>query len=257
MIYVALDLETTGLEPGSRIVEIAAIAFDHRKTGGFHAMVNPGMPVPPDSAAINGADKRATDELLETEDALCRLLEWLNEDAVIVAHNAPYDTSILSWEAERCGIKLPPLKVIDTLQIARTLGETKRNGLQALVEHYGIERIGEAHTAMCDADACMKYFTMVAAKHDPVPADWPVEYSYVRPLELPEALRQLPELVAAGADFKFGYQDGKGAVTERAIIPYGWARKNDELYFHGLCMLRGERRTFRADRIVTATQEAA
>lgn len=259
MIYVALDLETTGLEPGSRMVELAAIPFDGSSAVAerWNLRINPGMPMPEDATKVNGLSQDAVSAAMPTAEALASFLDWLPADAVIVAHNASYDCSILSWEAARCGIVLPELRVIDTLAIARTLGETTRNGLQALVEHYGLQRAGDAHTAMCDADACRQYFELVLSRANLVPAEWPTDYLYAPPESFPEPLRELPELVAAGADFSFQYEDGKGAVTERTLVPYGWALKNGELYFHGLCRMRGERRTFRMDRVMTAQQEAA
>ena len=56
MIWVAFDTETTGVDPGSRSVELAAIAFDDdgMVKDVFTSLIHPGMPIPPDATAANG-----------------------------------------------------------------------------------------------------------------------------------------------------------------------------------------------------------
>ena len=56
MKFVALDLETTGLEAeNDTIIEIGAIKFDNGKIiGEFKALVNPGRPIPTMATHITG-----------------------------------------------------------------------------------------------------------------------------------------------------------------------------------------------------------
>ena len=54
--YVALDLETTGLDPESdRIIEVGAVKFRGREVlGTFHTLVNPQRPLPSRVRLITG-----------------------------------------------------------------------------------------------------------------------------------------------------------------------------------------------------------
>lgn len=251
------DTETTGLERGSRVVELAAIKFD--ETGvidRFETLVNPQMFIPADATKTHGI----TDEMVDGAPLLADVMEkfnaWREDIPVAVAHYALYDTGVLSWDLGRIGAALPfDLTVVDTCDIARALGVTKKNNLDALVEHYGITRIGTAHRAMSDADACLQYLLKVSGGG----ASWPGKpwdaagHDYRFTLDLPPNLADLPTRVGTGQPITFLYEDDKGKQTERTVTPYGWAERTDHpgtVYFHGLCHLRGERRTFRADRVL-------
>ena len=257
MIYVAFDTETTGLAPGSRMVEIAGIRFDERGLlETFHTLVNPGMPIPPDAIKTHGITDEMVADAPDAGEALTRFFGWLGEHRSMVGHYAQYDTGIVSWDAARCGVVLPDgLTVIDTCEIAKAVGATKRNGLDALVEHYGIERRGTAHRAMSDADACWQYFNIVRDLQPLSPLPWAhAGHDYHYTAEFPDGLAALPELVATGAPLTFCYEDKGGAATERTITPYSWCGKDTDegvelLYFDGYCHLRQAPRQFRGDRV--------
>ena len=55
--FVAIDIETTGLDPRrDDIVEIAAVPFvDGRPQSAYVTRVNPGRPIPPESVASTGS----------------------------------------------------------------------------------------------------------------------------------------------------------------------------------------------------------
>ena len=257
MIYVVFDTETTGLAPGSRMVEIAGIKFDASGVLDiFQTLINPGMPIPPDATKTHGIDDEIVADAPDAGEALTRFFGWLGEHRNLIGHYAQYDTGIISWDAARCGVVLPDgLTVIDTCEMARAVGATKRNGLDALVEHYGIERRGTAHRAMSDADACRQYFHIVRDLQPLSPLPWAhAGHDYRYTDEFPDGLAALPELVATGAPLSFGYEDKDGAATTRTITPYSWCVKptrdgRDIFYFDGHCHLRNAPRQFRGDRV--------
>jgi DNA polymerase III epsilon subunit family exonuclease len=261
-LFAVLDTETTGLEGGTRAVELSAIIFDEEgPISFFETLVNPGMPIPADVVAIHGITDDMVKDAPATTDALLDLWRFIPSDAILVAHNAPYDTGIISWDSARVGLEVPPFQIIDTCALAKSIGATKNNKLETLIAHYGIERVGDAHRALSDAHGCMDYFIKVwdVATKMGAPLPWYAaghNYAYFDVTQIPE-VSFLPSLVADGAPFSFVYEDDKGACTERTILPYGWAKKYDNHYFHGLCDMRKERRTFRADRIIEVLSKTA
>jgi len=71
---------------------------------------------------------------------------------------------------------------------------------------------------------------------------------------LQERLRLLEDAAAEGRSVQMDYDKGKGAPAEtRMLDPYGIVFWKGHWYAVGYCRLRGERRSFRADRIRSLT----
>ncbi len=179
--YVALDFETTGLDPRrDRIVEVGAIRFDHggNVLGVFQSLVNPGFPCPPEAARIHGI---GDEELAgaEGEDLVIpRLVEFLQASGptTLVAHNAPFDVGFLAAALGRCRhavtaipgflLAVGELPAADTLQLnvfdTKALAKRHWPSLQsyrlaALADRFGLDG-ADAHRALADADRCRLLF---------------------------------------------------------------------------------------------------
>ena len=250
-IYIAFDAETTGLEPGSRMLELAAVAFngEGEVLAEFSELISPGMPIPLDVQAIHGITEADIAGRMGTREACIAFLNWIedvNPDCG-VAHFAPYDVGIISYALGQSGLELPGLPVIDTCAMAKALKETPNNKLVTVAEHYAIPLGASAHRALSDATACMQYFCKVKDRAPVIDAPWATTYSHIPE---PSTLAGIEAAIASGSAFSFSYQDQAGAVTDRTITPYGFAyNKKAMVEFHGLCHLRNERRTFLAHRI--------
>jgi DNA polymerase III epsilon subunit family exonuclease len=153
--FVVVDLETTGLRPGSsRICEIGAVRVRELELQeDFELLVDPGMPIGPTISALTGlrdADLRGAPH---PAIAVRRFLEFAG-DAVLVAHNARFDLAFLDRETERLtGARLAG-PVVDTVGLARRLlaGRTPRAGLASLAHFFGTEA-QPCHRALPDARA--------------------------------------------------------------------------------------------------------
>jgi DNA polymerase III epsilon subunit family exonuclease len=153
--FVVVDLETTGLRPGSsRICEIGAVRVrDLELEEDFELLVDPGTPIGPVISALTGlrdADLRGAPH---PAIAVRRFLEFAG-DAVLVAHNARFDLAFLDRETERLtGARLAG-PVVDTVGLARRLlaGRTPRAGLASLSQFFGTAA-QPCHRALPDAQA--------------------------------------------------------------------------------------------------------
>jgi DNA polymerase-3 subunit alpha (Gram-positive type) len=149
--YIALDLETTGLDPKTeRIIEIGAIRVeDGRETAQFHTMVNPHRVLEERIVELTGITDDMVKDAPDIVDILPELLEFCGE-LPLLGHHVIFDYSFLKRAAVNQG-KTFEKKGIDTLKVCRSFmpGEEKKN-LEAACRYYGIER-EQAHRALDDA----------------------------------------------------------------------------------------------------------
>jgi DNA polymerase-3 subunit epsilon len=153
--FVVVDLETTGLRPGSsRICEIGAVrvrGFELEEE--FELLVDPGVPLGPAVSALTGLHDAELRGQPHPGMAVRRFLGFAG-DAVLVAHNARFDLAFLDRETERLtGARLAG-PVVDTVGLARRLlaGRTRRAGLASLAQFLGTAA-RPCHRALPDAQA--------------------------------------------------------------------------------------------------------
>ncbi|MFM8927901.1 MAG: exonuclease domain-containing protein [Rhodoluna sp.] len=157
------DTETTGLNlQQSRIVTAALHIVTSQGEvlpDGKNWLINPGIPIPPDSSAVHGVYDKDVADAQDAESGIAEIVSAIQElfdlGIPVVAYNAPYDFTILRNEALRYGIE--PLRfgaVIDPLVIDKTV-DKYRKGKRTLIsaaDRYGVS-LENAHTATDDAIA--------------------------------------------------------------------------------------------------------
>ncbi|MGR3409796.1 MAG: 3'-5' exonuclease [Paracoccus sp. (in: a-proteobacteria)] len=157
---VVFDTETTGLEPSDRIVQIAGLRLVRgRRTGErFETLVDPGRPIPPASTKIHGIDDAAVSGAPTLSQALMAFHHFC-DDAVLIAHNAPFDMGFLRRAQPEAGLQFDN-RVLDTVLLSAMIwGQSAVHSLDALSERLGIVIPPEArHTAMGDTIATAEAF---------------------------------------------------------------------------------------------------
>ena len=146
--YISLDLETTGLEPGSdAIIEIGALRFDgERVIDTFSSFVNPGRRIPRFVVELTGI----TDEDVKYAPGVhlitSQLAEFVGRDPVI-GHNIGFDLAFL-----RRHNLLQSNPSLDTFELAGILvPNAGRYSLESLVQTLGIHSDEQTHRALDDA----------------------------------------------------------------------------------------------------------
>jgi DNA polymerase III epsilon subunit family exonuclease len=153
--FCVFDLETTGLAPASaRICEIGAVRIERlAAVETFQTLVRPGVPLPRPVGALTGLAERDLARAPKIETALRRFSAFAG-DAVLVAHNARFDTAFVNRELERLTGKRHAGPVVDTVSLARNLlrGRVERTSLAALAYFFGTAA-RPCHRALADAEA--------------------------------------------------------------------------------------------------------
>lgn len=153
---VVLDVETTGVYNMDRTVEIAAVTLNRRGriVDEWDTLINPERDVGPTHIhGITASMVSAAPTFSEISSALAERID----DAVLVAHNLPFDTRMLQNEFHRIGGKLDPGAGICTLRIS---GER----LNDACSRFGVS-LTRWHRALADARATAQLLRNVADRH--------------------------------------------------------------------------------------------
>ncbi|MGC4896895.1 DEDD exonuclease domain-containing protein [Micromonospora sp. DT31] len=154
--FVVVDLETTGGAPdGGGITEIGAVKVrGGEELGVLATLVNPGVPIPPFITVLTGITQAMLLPAPPIEQVLPSFLEFIT-DAVLVAHNAPYDVGFLKAACARHGYHWPNPRVLDTAALARrvlTRDEVPNRKLGTLAAYFRTAT-QPTHRALDDAKA--------------------------------------------------------------------------------------------------------
>lgn len=157
LCFVVFDTETTGLLPHKdEVVQIGAVrVLRGRIIAGevLNLLVDPGIPIPPASTLVHKVTNAMVAGAPDIAEA-GRIFHRFASDAVIVAHNAPFDMAFLRRHAEAMGVTWDH-PILDTVLLSAVVfGASETHTLDALCDRLGVT-IPEPmrHTALGDARA--------------------------------------------------------------------------------------------------------
>lgn len=164
--YIVFDLETLGLNSHkNEIIEIGAAKVKGGKiVDTFGRLINPQKRVPTKITEITGITTEMLVDKPTIEPVLKEFINFIG-DAVLVAHNAPFDMGFIKRDIKKyMNIDFSP-SVIDTLQMARDLyPELKNHGLANMNKVLGLS-LDNHHRAVDDAQATAKMFIIFLEKY--------------------------------------------------------------------------------------------
>jgi len=157
LCFSVFDTETTGLLPHKDdIVQLGAVrVLNGRIIDGerINQLVDPGRPIPPASTKVH----KVTDAMVRGQpdiNTVAKQFHSFSQDAVIVAHNAPFDMAFLHRHAAQTGVTWDH-PILDTVLISAVVfGASETHTLDALCDRLSITIPPELrHTALGDAYA--------------------------------------------------------------------------------------------------------
>ena len=162
--YVVFDIETTGLSAANdKIIEIGAVKIVNGKIiDRFSEFINPKVPIPFRITQLTSI----TDEMVmfaaPIEEVLPKFMEFVG-DAVLVAHNAAFDTGFINAKLTELGTKRE-FTIVDTIAMARCLIPT--------ISKYTLDHVAKTlkislenhHRAVDDAECTAEIFIKLVGR---------------------------------------------------------------------------------------------
>ena len=169
------DLETTGVDVTVDRVVTAHVGLLGPGGVALRAqswLADPGIEIPEGASAIHGirthhAREHGRPAAEVVAEVVAALRDLLDAGIPVVAYNAPYDFSLLKYEALRHGIEpiADPWPVIDPLVLDKAHDRYRKGKrtLEVVAAHYAVELTG-AHDAAADAIAAGRVAQALAGR---------------------------------------------------------------------------------------------
>ncbi len=263
--FVAFDVETTGLSPvANRLVELSGVRFkkDKDEFDTFSTLINPEVPIPREVSDIHGITDDMVRDAPTFKEAVTSFVDWSGPDAVMMAHNAPFDVEFLRVNLARAGRPCPQNFVVDTLTISREfLRDSKNHQLKTVVEHLDLPK-GEYHRALSDSVHVKEVFRSLSNKFQLNKWSDLLDYGFVSsfhydrfaessmnslPQETLLIVESIKDLIERSGSMKMEYQGQYKSV--RTVQPTALIHSRGNFYLTAFCRRAQAERTFRVDKI--------
>jgi predicted DnaQ family exonuclease/DinG family helicase len=209
--YVALDFETTGLDPrNDRVIEVGGVAFTNsgEVVNTFEQLADPQRSVPAAVLRLTGIDRRDLIGAASWEQVL-REVALFSSGRQPIAHGGRLEFSFL----QAAGLWPPDMEMLDTLDLARILlPDSHSHSLPRLAGELGLTQ-PRPHRALDDAHATRQLLLALKRRAEELSGDlkqrmlelvevyeWPVARFLAGPLAAPsrfEASRPVQEVQTA------------------------------------------------------------
>ncbi len=151
---IVLDTETTGLDTKiARVIQIGAVRIskgvlqDH---DAFDQLVNPGIPIPPETTRIHGLSDADVAGAGSFNDVRPDLERWMGR-SIMLGFSIGFDLAVLSKEYERAGVHWRAPRSLDVRHLAKLVApELPDLSLDTIAGWLGIE-VTDRHQALGDA----------------------------------------------------------------------------------------------------------
>ncbi len=258
--FISFDIETTGLNPlEDDILELAAVRFTIKKgiIDVFSSLVFSDKVISDEVISIHGITNSMVKCSPKVDFILSEFNNFIKND-YLLAHNAPFDTCFIGYQLVKYNISPSSNFIYDTLRLSRlTFSDIRGYSLDNLKEALGIN-VDNSHRALDDSIATMKLFfniidrlglsdiSSLAHLYSPISFA-----NYIEPLFSfnKDYIDKISFAKENNLTLVITYLDKYNNLTTREIDNPSMVFLYDNIYIDCHCLLRGEGRRLRLDRV--------
>lgn len=162
--YIAIDIETTGLNPGQcEIIELGAQRYEEgTPTQSFSMLIRPSRSISRFITNLTGITNEMVEGAPPITEALPAFLSFV-EGSILLGHNVNFDINFIYDNCIRHLHAPFPNDFIDTMRFSRRLfSELENHKLVTLVNSFGICEV-TAHRALADAQVTAQCYEHMKA----------------------------------------------------------------------------------------------
>ena len=231
--YLALDLETTGLDPKrDKIIEIGACRVREIEKE-LSLLIHPHQPLPERITALTGITDEMLSEAPDIESVIGQVMDFCG-DLPILGHHVIFDYSFLKRAAVNAGFPFERTG-IDTLGLCRRfMPEEEKKNLSAACAWYQVPE-ETAHRALSDARMAHFLYQKIRALnisgHEetflPKPLIYKVKREQPASKKQKEGLRELAKYhrINLSVDIEYLTRSEASRMTDKIIFQYGRMKK--------------------------------
>ena len=224
------DLETTGVQVAKdRIVEISILkvnpdASRESKTW----LVNPGMPIPPETSAIHGITDEKVKDAPTFKEIASKVMDMISGTDLGGFNSNRFDVPLLAEELLRAGFDfdLSKFKLVDAQTIFHKM---EPRNLTAAYQFYCKKELVNAHSAEADVLATFEVLDAQVGHYDDLPND----IASLSEISSHNKFADLAGFIAFDKEdketFTFGKYKGQRVkeVFQKDLGYYGWIQNAD------------------------------
>lgn len=160
--YVVLDFETAN-DSRASACSVALVKFHNGKPiDEFYSLINPETYFDPFNISLHGINNEMVSDKPNYSGLYAKISKFIG-NSVVVAHNAPFDTSIILAENSRYNLSNFEFDYFDTLYLSRFTLNLLSNKLDNVAKTLGYSEFHH-HNALADCYACGYIVEQLAIK---------------------------------------------------------------------------------------------
>lgn len=192
--YVVIDIETTGFEATSEIIELAAVkVVDNEITETFETLVKPKKAIQSNITEVTAITNAMVENAPPLDEVSSTFFDFIG-DSIVVGHNIDnFDLKIIAYNTNHCIMN----QTIDTLKLAKEILTMKHYTLQDVCNCYCVNN-KQAHRALSDVVATHECYQHMKKGTEPVycePAQNKKHFRNYNCSEETKALQQLQQIL--------------------------------------------------------------